>query len=54
MKGSDVPRIAIEDLKHEVTRICGGAPARARTEDRVIAAIQWVDGTTIDCVRQVR
>ena len=53
MRGSDVPLIEIQDLKREVERICGGPPQRAATGDRVVAAIQWVDGTTIDCVRQV-
>jgi citrate lyase subunit alpha/citrate CoA-transferase len=50
---SNVPRIEIADLKAEVDRICGGPPRRARTTDQVVAAIQWVDGTTIDSVRAV-
>ena len=54
VRGSDVPLLDIHDLRREVERICGGAPQRARTRDQVVAAIQWVDGTTIDCVRAVR
>ena len=50
---STVPRIELADLKAEIDRICGGPPRRARTTDQVVAAIQWVDGTTIDCVRAV-
>jgi citrate lyase subunit alpha/citrate CoA-transferase len=50
-KGSSVPILEIHDLKREVERICGGAPERAKTTDELVAAIQWVDGTTIDCVR---
>ena len=50
-KGSSVPILEIHDLKREVERICGGAPQRAKTTDELVAAIQWVDGTTIDCVR---
>jgi citrate lyase subunit alpha/citrate CoA-transferase len=53
VKGSDLPIRPIEDIKAEVERICGGKPARPRFEDRVVAAIKWVDGTLIDCVRQV-
>lgn len=48
---SDLPIVDLHDLKAEVERICGGAPERARAGERVVAAIQWVDGTTIDCVR---
>ena len=50
-KSTSVPILGIHDLKREVERICGGAPDRVRTTDQVVAAIQWVDGTTIDCVR---
>ncbi len=51
MAGSSVPVLDIHDLKREVERICGGAPARPAFGDQVVAAIQWVDGTTIDSVR---
>ncbi|MDP6539290.1 MAG: citrate lyase subunit alpha [Planctomycetota bacterium] len=52
-RGSSVPILDIAELKREVDAICGGPPDRARTSERVVAAIQWVDGTTIDCVRAV-
>jgi citrate lyase subunit alpha/citrate CoA-transferase len=51
MAGSRVPLLDIHDLKREVERICGGAPARPAFGEQVVAAIQWVDGTTIDSVR---
>ncbi|MCK4257098.1 citrate lyase subunit alpha, partial [candidate division WOR-3 bacterium] len=51
--GSDLPVKTIEELKDEVEKICGGKPAKPKLGDRVIAAIKWVDGTVIDCVRQV-
>ncbi len=51
--GSDLPVKTIEELKDEVEKICGGKPAKPELGDRVIAAIKWVDGTVIDCVRQV-
>jgi citrate lyase subunit alpha/citrate CoA-transferase len=52
-RGSDVPILEIHDLKREVERICGGPPARPRLGDKIVAAIQWVDGTTLDSVRAV-
>ncbi len=42
----------MEELKAEADRICG-MPAPPALEDRVVAAIKWVDGTVIDVVRQV-
>ncbi len=42
----------IEDIKREVEGMCGGAPAPPKLSDRVVAAVKWVDGTVIDCVRQ--
>ncbi len=53
MKGTDLPIRSIEDLKNEVEQICGGKPAPPKLGDKVVAAIKWVDGTTIDCVKQV-
>ena len=50
-KSTSVPILGIHDLKREVERICGGSPERAKTTEQVVAAIQWVDGTTIDCVQ---
>ena len=50
-KETSVPILEIHDLKREVERICGGSPQRAKTTEKVVAAIQWVDGTTIDCVQ---
>jgi len=50
---SDLPIRGIEEIKDEVESLCGGAPARPRLGEKVVAAIRWVDGTVIDCVRQV-
>jgi citrate lyase subunit alpha/citrate CoA-transferase len=52
VKGSDLPVRPIEDLKSEVERICG-RPAPPQFEPEVVAAIKWVDGTVIDCVRRI-
>jgi len=49
---SNLPIKTIEELKSEADRICG-VPDSPRLEDRVVAAIKWVDGTVIDVVYQV-
>jgi len=51
--GSDLPLRSIEELRDEVYGICGGAPAQPALGEKIVAAIKWVDGTVIDCVRQV-
>jgi len=51
---SSLPIVDIRYLKAEVEDICGGKPAPPKTEDKIIAAIKWVDGTVIDCVKQVK
>ncbi|MCP5049398.1 MAG: citrate lyase subunit alpha [bacterium] len=54
LSGSGLPLRSIEDLKAEAEKICGGKPAKPKLADKVIAAIKWVDGTVIDCVKQVQ
>jgi citrate lyase subunit alpha/citrate CoA-transferase len=53
MEGSSLPIRSIEGLKEEVEEICGGVAAKPELGEKVVAAIKWVDGTVIDCVRQV-
>jgi citrate lyase subunit alpha/citrate CoA-transferase len=53
VKGSSLPIKPIEQLKDEVERICGGAPARARFKDNPVAVVKWVDGTLLDTVFQI-
>ncbi|OYD16043.1 citrate lyase subunit alpha [candidate division WOR-3 bacterium JGI_Cruoil_03_44_89] len=53
VSGSDLPIRPIEEIKAEVEKICGGKPAKPKLGDEVVAAIKWVDGTVIDCVRRV-
>ncbi len=33
--------------------MCGGPPAAPKVGEKIVAAIKWVDGTVIDCVREV-
>jgi citrate lyase subunit alpha/citrate CoA-transferase len=54
VKNSDLPIKPIEEIKTEVEKICGGKPTRPEFTDKVVAAIKWVDGTVIDCVRQIQ
>ena len=53
IKTSRLPVVDIRDLQAEVEDICGGKPTPAKTGEKVIAAIKWVDGTVIDCVKEV-
>ncbi len=52
-RGSSVPLLDIHDLKRRLNTLCGGEPAKPQLGEEFIAAIQWVDGTTIDGVRRV-
>ncbi len=53
MKNSKLPIKTIYELKEEAERICG-KPKAAEFEEKIIAAINWVDGTVIDVVKQVK
>ncbi len=53
VRGSSLPIRDIREIKAEVDELCGGPPAPPVTGEKVVAAIKWVDGTVIDCVRQV-
>jgi citrate lyase subunit alpha/citrate CoA-transferase len=50
VKGSSLPVRPIEELKSDIEKIVGGAPARAPLTDDPVAVIKWVDGTVIDTV----
>ena len=53
VKDSGLPIRTIQELKDEAEAICGKANKPILGE-KVIAAIKWVDGTIIDCVREVK
>lgn len=53
VKGKGLPLMTIEELKEMAERMCG-KPEKAAVDDRVVAAIKWVDGTVIDAVRKVK
>jgi citrate lyase subunit alpha/citrate CoA-transferase len=48
-----LPIKTIQELKDEAEAICG-KPEKPNLGEKVIAAIKWVDGTVIDCVREVK
>jgi citrate lyase subunit alpha/citrate CoA-transferase len=54
VRGSGLPVRDIREIKAEVEEIVGGAPTPPVLGEKVVAAIKWVDGTVIDCVREVR
>ncbi len=54
MKGTNLPVKSIEELKEEAEKISGGKPQKPQLDEKIIAAIKWVDGTIIDVVRQVK
>jgi len=54
LRGSSLPIRDIRELKAEIEGIVGGPPAPPVLGEKVVAAIKWVDGTVIDCVREVR
>jgi citrate lyase subunit alpha / citrate CoA-transferase len=51
-KDSGLPIKTIQELKDEAEKICG-RPVKPVLGEEVIAAIKWVDGTVIDCVKKV-
>jgi citrate lyase subunit alpha/citrate CoA-transferase len=53
-KNCSVPIRPIEELKAEIDRLTGGPPEPPRLGEKVVAVINWVDGTVIDSVRQSR
>ena len=53
LKGSGLPLKTIRELKNEAERICG-KPHKPQFENKIVAAIKWVDGTVIDVVRKLK
>ncbi len=51
-KNSGLPIKTIQQLKEEAEEICG-IPEKPTYGDKIVAAIKWVDGTVIDCVKEV-
>src|SRR5512140_1114669 len=53
VKDSGLPLKSIQELKDEAEKICG-KPSKPRFEEKIVAAVKWVDGTVIDVVRKIK
>jgi citrate lyase subunit alpha/citrate CoA-transferase len=53
LRGSDLPIRPIEEIKHDIERILGGAPQKPTLTDEPVAVVKWVDGTVLDTVWRV-
>jgi citrate lyase subunit alpha/citrate CoA-transferase len=53
LKGSDLPVRSIEEMRDIATGL-SGIPEKPEYEDRIVALIEWRDGTVIDTVRQLK
>jgi citrate lyase subunit alpha/citrate CoA-transferase len=53
VKGSGLPVVTIQELKYVAEKICG-KPQKPLFDDRIVAAVKWVDGTVIDVVRKLK
>lgn len=53
VKGKGLPLVSIEELKETAEKICG-KPEKAVFDERVVAAIKWVDGTVLDSVYKIK
>jgi citrate lyase subunit alpha/citrate CoA-transferase len=53
LKGSDLPLVSIKELRKMAVDIAG-EPKKPEFEDRVVALIEYRDGTVIDTVRQLK
>ncbi len=53
IKNSELPLKTIRELKDEAERICG-KPSKPVFDEKIVAAVKWVDGTVIDVVRKIR
>jgi citrate lyase subunit alpha / citrate CoA-transferase len=53
VKGSGLPVKTLRELKDESEKICG-KPQKPEFEDKIVAAVKWVDGTVIDVIRKLK
>lgn len=55
LKKSQLPIKPIEELRAKALELIGGQqPPKPETTDRVVAAIEWRDGTILDVVKQLK
>lgn len=54
VKGSGLPVRPLAEIQREVEGVVGGKPDPVKWGDRFVAVVKWVDGTTIDALREVK
>ena len=52
-KNSGLPIKSLKELKDEAEKICG-KPEKPEFDEKIVAAIKWVDGTVIDVVHKLK
>ncbi|MDD5778746.1 MAG: citrate lyase subunit alpha, partial [Candidatus Thermoplasmatota archaeon] len=50
---SDLPIRPLREIKEEAEDICGCTAPEAELTDRVVAVVEWVDGTVLDSIWQL-
>jgi citrate lyase subunit alpha/citrate CoA-transferase len=53
LKGKKLPLASIKELREEAERICG-KPDKPVFDERIVAAVKWVDGTVIDSIKKIK
>jgi citrate lyase subunit alpha/citrate CoA-transferase len=53
LKKTDLPIVAVQDLK-KMAEGAKGVPEKVRCEDRIVAVVEYRDGTVIDVVKKVK
>jgi citrate lyase subunit alpha/citrate CoA-transferase len=53
LEGTDLPLTSIQELRRMAAETVG-EPAKPQFEERIVALIEWRDGTVIDVVRQLK
>lgn len=51
---SNLTILSIKDLKEDAESSCGETPEIPEFEDNIVAIIEWIDGTVLDSIWQVR
>ena len=52
-EGAEITAHQMTNIKNEVEVLLGGPPTPARTGEKVVAVVKWIDGTVLDSVWQV-
>ncbi len=54
VENSALPIRSIKEIQKEVYEICGGAPSKPKVDkNKIVAVVNWVDGTVLDSIYKV-